>query len=195
MTKTSESAAEERGVRRVPGLAVLVGIVLAGLLTGVGFYRWQRGRLDLELAGEVAAAPTSTAERLALWLRFGAAQIHHRLSQVGRFTPEMPWLVTHAVASPDGAPEIWGVDCRDLREDLVHAEGLRVVVELPRPRRLGRATLDGVRADRVPLFASGTELDPAQRLRALALYLLEELPSALERDIPGASLEIRVAAE
>ena len=32
----------------------------------------------------------------------------------------------------------------------------------------------------------------AERLRELALWFLEGLPAALRRDIPGASIEIRV---
>lgn len=184
----------ERGLARVSGIGVLVGIVVLGLLTGAGFYRYQRARIERRLASEMAAAPESPEERLALWLQLSGPQIHHRLAVVGRFTPEMPWLVTHAVAAADGGPpEVFGVDCASLPKDLAHLEGLKVVVELPHPRALGRVELSGERANRVPLYAPELALDPAQRLTELALYLLEGIPRALERDVPGASLEIRVA--
>lgn len=180
---------------RVNGLAVLVCIVLVGLLTGAGFYRYQRGRMDARLALELSAAPNTPAERVALWLRFAAPQIHHRLAMVGRFAPDMPWLVTHAVAGPAGVNELWGIDCALLPRELAHLEGLRVVVELPAPRLLARASLAGEQVQRVPLYAPGASPDPAQRLSELALYLLEGMPRALERDVPGAALEIRLVAE
>jgi hypothetical protein len=184
------------GLARANGLGVLVAIVVVGLLTGAGFYRWQRGRMDASLAVELAAAPTTPEERAALWLRLSGPQIHHRLAVVGRFTPELPWLVTHAVAEPEGgAPVLWGIDCATLPTDLAHLEGMRVVVELPRPRALGRAPLEGERAQRVPIYAAEARPDPTQRLSELALFLLEGIPKALERDVLGASLEIRVAPE
>lgn len=176
------------------GIAVLVGIVVLGLVTGAGFYRYQRARADRSLAIEMAAVPKSPEERLALWLRLSGPQIHHRLAVVGRFTPEMPWLVTHAVAVAEGVPpELYGVDCATLSKDLAHLEGRKVVVELPRPHALGRVELSGERANRVPLYDPDVPVDPSQRLTELALYLLEGIPGALERDVPGASLEIRVA--
>jgi hypothetical protein len=104
----------------------------------------------------------------------------------------MPWLVTHAVARADGVSELHGVACGDLAQDLARVEGLRVVVELPAPRVLGTARLEGEGASRVPVYARGVALDPVARLEQLALFLLEGLPAALERDVPGARLEIRV---
>src|ERR1700752_725443 len=105
------TGSRERGAVRVPGLPLLFAIVFVGLLTGAGFYRMQRARIGAALATGVAAVPTTPAERLAVWLRYGGPQIHHRLSVVGRFAAEMPWLVTHAVARSDGPPELWGIDC------------------------------------------------------------------------------------
>lgn len=184
------------GLARVSGLGVLAAIVVVGLLTGAGFYRWQRGKMDAKLAVEMAAAPTTPEESAALWLRLMGPQIHHRLAVVGRFTPELPWLVTHALADPDGGvPVLWGIECATLSRDLAHLEGMRVVVELPRPRPLGPAPLEGERAQRVPIYAPEARPDPTQRLSELALFLLEGIPKALERDVPGASLEIRVAPE
>lgn len=184
-----------RAAVRVNGLVVLVGIVLVGLVTGAGFYRYQRGKMDARLAAELAEAPETPAERAALWLRFGGPQIHHRLAVVGRFAPEMPWLVTHAVARTGSEPELWGIDCSSLPHEVARLEGLTVVVALPAPRLLGRAPLDGEQVQRVPLFAPEVSPDAAQRLSELALYLLEGIPGALERDVPGAKLVIRVGAE
>jgi hypothetical protein len=183
------------GAARASGLAVLAGIVVAGLITGAGFYRYQRRKMDASLAAELADAPKTPAERAALWLRYAGPQIHHRLAVVGRFSPEQPWLVTHAVARPGGEPELWGVDCTALTPELAHLEGLTVVVELSAPRVLARAALVGEQGQRVPLYAPETSPDAAQRLSELALYLLEGIPKALERDVPGASLTIRVASE
>ncbi|HEX6885413.1 MAG TPA: hypothetical protein VF530_18705 [Planctomycetota bacterium] len=185
-----------RGALRVQGLPVLVAIVVVGLLTGVGFYRWKRGEGDARVAAELAQAPTTPEERVELWLRLTGPQLHHRLGVVGRFTPEMPWLVTHALAPADGGPpELWGIECATLARDLGRREGLTVVVSLPAPHPLGRATLVGERAQRVPLFAPAAAPDARARLADLALHLLEGIPRALERDIPGARLEIRVAPE
>lgn len=185
-------SSDRRGVVRTSGIGVLLAIVVVGIATGAGFYRWQRGKLDARVAEELAAAPTTPEERAALWLRLSGPQIHHRLAVVGRFTPEMPWLVTHAVARPDGPPELWGIDCAVLSKELAHLEGLTVVVTLPRPVALGRAELTGERAQRVPLFAPESVPDLEVRLTDLALFLLEGIPHALERDVPGAHLVIRV---
>lgn len=189
------SGRSRAGVARPSGLAVLAGIVVAGLITGAGFYRFQRGRMDARIAAELAEAPKTPAERAALWLRYAGPQIHHRLAIVGRFAPDEPWLVTHAVATGGGEPELWGIDCTSLTPDLAHLEGLTVVVELPAPRVLAHTSLEGAQVQRVPLYAPETRPDAAQRLTELALYLLEGIPGALERDVPGAKLVIRVGAE
>jgi hypothetical protein len=189
------SSTPGRGAARASGLAVLVGIVLVGLVTGAGFYRYQRGKMDARLAAELARAPKTPAERAALWLRYGGPQIHHRLAVVGRFAPERPWLVTHAVARSGGAPELWGIDCASLGPEIARLEGLTVVVELPAPRVLARAELTGEPSQRVPVYAEDVSPDAARRLSELALYLLEGIPGALERDVPGAKLEVRVAGE
>jgi len=184
-----------RGALRVNGLAVLLGIVVVGLATGAGFYRYQRGAMEARLADEMAAAPTSTDERLALWLRVAGPQIHHRLAVVGRFAPDMPWLVTHAVAPQGGgAPENRGVDRGHHTPDRARHEERTGGVQLPRPGPLGRARLEGERAQRVPIYPPSANLDPVARLSELALYLLEGIPKALTRDVQGAALEIRVRA-
>lgn len=193
---TPEGNADEgAGPAGVNGLLVLAAIVAVGLATGAGFYRWKRGQMDARVERELAAAPETPAERLDLWLRLSGPQVHHRLAVVGRFAPDMPWLVTHAVARADGPPELWGLDCAELPRALAHREGLDVVVELPAPRSLARVALDALQAQKVPLYAPEASLDPAARLEDLALYLLEGIPRALERDIPGARIVIRVPRE
>jgi hypothetical protein len=194
-------AAPSRTEREGPrGLWVLAGIVVIGLLSGAGLFHARRAsarEAQAKLDAELAATPDDPAQRLALWARFGAPQIHHRLSQVARFSPELPWLVTHAIADPAGGdPELWGIDCTEIDpERVLRVEGLSAIVELPHPRALGRAPLAKGTSDHVPLFAAGTPVDGVERLRTLALALLEGMPHALERDIEGAQLEIRVAPE
>ena len=178
---------------RVNGLVVLVGIVVVGLVTGAGFYRMKRSEANAQVAADLAQAPKTPEERLALWLRLSGPQLHHRLAVVGRFSTAMPWLVTHAVAVEGGPPEVWGVDCATIPKDFAHIEGMTIVVELPVPRLLAHAPIDGDGQDRVPLFAPEAVPDARARLTALALHLLEGIPAALERDVEGAHLEIRVA--
>lgn len=190
MSISRNSAAGRRGAVR--GLTVLLVLVVAGLASGAGFYRWQRARQAERFEREFEAAPRNPEERLDLWLHLAGPQLHHRLAVVGRFTPEQPWLVTHAVARAGEVPELFGVPCAELAPDLARREGQVVVLELPAPRALGRCELSGERAQRVPLFAPEVEVDAAERLRTLALHLLDELPAALARDLPGASLEVRV---
>jgi hypothetical protein len=112
---------------------------------------------------------------------------------VGRFTPEEPWLVTHAVARPGEVPELFGVPCAELAPELARREGLAIVLTLPAARALGRVALDGERAQRVPIFAPEVAVDGGARLRTLALHLLEDMPDALARDLPGATIEVHVA--
>lgn len=186
------AARARRGAVR--GLTVLLALVVVGLGSGAGFYRWQRARQAERFERELAAVPQGLEQRLDLWLRLAGPQLHHRLAVVGRFTPEEPWLVTHAVARENEVPELHGVPCAELLPSLARREGQTIVVELPAPRALGRAALTGERAQRVPLFAPDVPLDAAERLRTLALHLLDDIPAALTRDLPGAHLEVRVAA-
>ena len=184
-----------RGEVRVPGALVLAGIVLLGLASGAAYLHYKAPKLAAELEERIAAVPKTPEGRLEQWLLMGAPQIHHRLSKFGRFATAYPWLVTHAIDDGDGvAPELWGIDCEALPQELAHLEGLTVVVELPAPRSLGRAPLAGSMADFIPLYERGSAIpDPIDRLHELALYLLGRVPAALANDIPGASLQIRIA--
>ncbi|MEQ1892418.1 MAG: hypothetical protein ABL998_07765, partial [Planctomycetota bacterium] len=144
---------------------------------------------------DTSSAPKTPEERLDLWLTLAGPQVHHRLAVVGRFTSAEPWLVTHAVAGADEVSELYGVDCAELLPTLARRSGLEVVVALPAPHALGRIALAGERAQRVPTYAPEVVVDGPGRLAALALYLLEEMPAALARDIPGASIVIEVAGQ
>lgn len=188
--RTSGPAARRGAVR---GLSLLALLVVVGLGSGAGFYRWQRARQAERFQQELEAVPQGLEERLDLWLRLAGPQLHHRLAVVGRFTPEEPWLVTHAVARPGEVPELHGVPCAELQPSFARREGLVVVLDLPAPRALGRAELTGERAQRVPLFAPDVQVDAAERLRGLALHLLDDMPAALARDLPGTHIEVRVA--
>jgi hypothetical protein len=194
--RKSAGAAESRsGAAGTRGLAVLALLVVVGLGSGAGFYRYQRARQAERFQRELAAAPNTPEERLDLWLRLAGPQIHHRLAVVGRFTSVEPWLVTHAVARAGEAPELFGVVCAELEPTLARRTGLEVLVSLPAPRALGRVVLEGERAQRVPIFAPEVVVDAAERLAELAMYLLEEMPAALARDIPGAVIVIEVAGQ
>jgi hypothetical protein len=193
---------------RANGILVLGSIVLLGLGSGAAYYQIKRPSVAAGVEAMRASTPTDAAERVARWLDFGAPNIHHRLSVVGRFSTERPWLVTHALpageahtgvepttAEPGGAApfELWGVRADLLPVDLARQEGLTVVVDLPVPERLGRSPLTSEAARFVPVVdPAGAPFDAAGRLHEIALHLLEGLPRALAEDIPGARLELEV---
>jgi hypothetical protein len=184
------------GERRVRGFPVLVGIVVLGLASGVGWFQAKRPAIAAARARfreELAAAPQDLEGRLDLWMRFGEPQIHHRLTKFARFSPEHPWMVTHAVRSSDGGdPTLWGVDCEALGPGLVRREGTVIVVAVPAPVPLGRVPLTPRMGEHIPVAEPGETFDGAERLRTLVLYLLDRIPQALEREIAGARLEVRV---
>jgi hypothetical protein len=173
---------------------VLGAIVVLGIGSGAAYFQYEAPRAAAAVDREVAAVPTSPEARLALWHEYGAPQFHHRLSTFARFSPESPWLVTHAVRAADGGdPELWGIDCSRIPESFSRVEGMTVVLELPEPRCLGRAPLRGDQASVVPLYDAGAALpDARERLRDLALHFLDRLPAAMAKGVPGASLEIRI---
>lgn len=182
------------GYVRVNGLAVLAGIVLLGVGSGAGYYAYKQPRVAAEFQAELDAAPTTAEGRVRMWHEFGAPQIHHRITKVARLSAEHPWLVVHALDPGDGGPpEAWGLDLEALPRPLSRVEGLTIVVELPAPRRLGRAPLAGDKARFVPVYGPGDAIpDPREPLRARALAALERLPQALAKDIEGARLEMRI---
>lgn len=177
----------------MPGLYVVLGIVVLGLASGAGYFQYKAPRLKRDLHASLEAAPKSLEGRLEAWLRYGAPNIHHRLAIFGRFSEEYPWLITHAVGGSEGEALAFGIDCTTLPLDLCDVEGDTLVVHVPAPRRLGRVPLGPQERIYIPVYASESEVpDPRERLRALALHLLDKLPEALEKDIAGAHLEVRV---
>ena len=193
-TSPNSLAPGERGERRgVPGLLVILVLACLGIASGAGYFHYKAPRLRAELHAQVAAAPTSTGGRLEKWVRYGAANIHHRLAIFGRFSEERPWLITHGIGVPGGTVEIWGVDCDSIPKDLCTIEGSTVVVTLPRPSVQGHGVLNSEERLYIPIYASEADVpDPAARLRSLALHLLEGMPEALAKDIEGGRIEIRV---
>ncbi len=180
--------------RQANGLLVLGLIVLTGLGSGAIYYRYKQPQLKAAMEKELSEAPTTLEGRLSLWHETAAPMIHHRLTQVARLSDELPWLVTHAVERAEGDPEIWGLDVARLPRELSRLDGLTVIVDLPAPELLGHAPLVGDATRHVPVYgADETVQDPGRRLSELALWFLEGLPDALERDIDGSALEIRVA--
>jgi hypothetical protein len=183
------------GEVRANGLAVLVLIVLAGLASGAAYYRYKQPRLAAALAAELAAAPTSAEGRVQQWERSMAPNVHHRITEVARFSGQQPWLVTHAVRRADGVLEFHGLDLASLPRNLTRAEGMSVVVELPAPRALGPGVLEGESGRYVPVYAEGEPIpDPAARLQSQVLWILDRLPEALAHDIQGARIEVRIGA-
>jgi len=188
-----------RGAVRPDGLWLLLGIVVLGLASSAGYYRWKYPRVMAAVQERLDAAPTTAEGRLDAWLDFGRSQIHRRILS-SRLSARQPWLATHTVragagagaAGPDGAPDVWGIDLDAFGTDAISREGLRVVVRFPEPRRLARAELVGDLARYVPAFASEAEApDPVDRLFEIGDWMLAELAAALGRDIPGAGLELR----
>ncbi len=179
---------------RPPGLFVLLGIVAIGMGTPA-YFHYKAPRLKAELQARVAAAPKTLEGRVEAWHLHGGPQIHHRLTNFGRWSEELPWLITHAVERPDGRLDLYGVDCTQIAPGtLTRIEALTVVVELPYPRLLGTEALTAGQLTYVPVYAQGVEIpDPAVRLEGLCRALLKRLPDALEKDIEGARLEFRVS--
>lgn len=172
---------------------MLIGIVVLGIGSGAAYFHYKRPKLAADLRARIDAAPKTPEGRLEAWHSIGGPQIHHRLSKFARFTPELPWLVTHAVRTGEGEPpELWGIDCEALPMELSRLEGMSVVIDLPRPRLLGRHELVGDMVEHVPLIAPDTGFDAGARLAEIAIYLLEGMPRALEEDIEGASIQVRV---
>jgi hypothetical protein len=112
-----------------------------------------------------------------------------------RLSSERPWLVTHTV-SPNGnsaEQEIWGVDTAGLSPEATHREGLEAVVSLPAAKLLGRGPIEGDMVRNVPRYAPGDPIpDPNRRAESIVAWAIEQLATALEKDIQGAKLIVRV---
>jgi hypothetical protein len=185
------------GAARRSGLLMLGLLVLLGFLPAA-YYFYKRPRLERERAAALAAAPNTLSARLEQWKRFGDPMIHRRLAVVGRFSADKPWLVTHVIRAEGGGFDFFGVPADLLPNEITRLEGSTIVLELPAPRWLGRGTMQGDSGAYVPIVEASLDAQAAQRsaeerLVSLALFLLEDLPARLERDIAGARLEVRVA--
>lgn len=185
-----------------PGARGYAGPIVVGVLVllGIGFgSQWwkadelRQGKRAIEEA--IDAAPTTAEGKLAVWSRFADPQVHACLLQM-RLSPEMPWLVTHAVrpaGATTGPVELHGVDLTDLPVRLVERDGMLVRLRLPGPGPLGSGVLSGEMARYVPVYAEGMRVaDPAQRMRELVERALGELPAGLAKDIEGARFEVEV---
>lgn len=184
---------EVRARRRPSGAWVLAGMVAVGM--GIpALYRWKARALKDRSEELLAAAPSEPEARVARWLQFGAPQIHHAL-EMARYSDARPWFVTHVVAraGPDEPPEVHGIDFTALPHEVARQDGMVVRVVLDAPRLLERAELGGEKALGVPTFQPGVEVPDARRLALARLVpYLAHLEAGLERDIPGASVEIEV---
>lgn len=186
--------------RRVNGLALMIALVAAGMGITSIYYHWKAPAIVAERRAALASMSTAPEPMLDLWLEYGAPAIHARLQQM-RIEAAHPWLVTHARESglPDQPPLLWGVDLAALDPTWVHREGVTVVLTLPAPRELGRAWLPADKQGGVLRLAEGVDAPPleasAARAAEVARWSLARLDQAVRKDIPGATIEVRVAQE
>lgn len=186
--------------RRVNGLVLMLVLVAAGMGITSIYYHWKAPAIVAERRAALASMSTDPEPMLVLWLEYGAPAIHARLEQM-RIGAAQPWLVTHAQAAPvEGEPpRLWGVDLTALEPAWVQREGLAVIVALPAPRELGRAWLPADKEAGVLRLSAGLDAPPAgaaaARAEEVAQWSLERLDQAVRKDIPGASIEVRVAEE
>ena len=181
---------------RAPGLVVLAVLIVLGM-SSAAYYHWKAPPEIAKLRAMAAEVPTAGEPRLEAWMRFGAPMIHNRLVYL-RYSNAYPWLVTHVVESADAAPEIWGIDFRDLPQDVTIREGMQVQIRLPAAALLARGELDGDQIDRVLRVRPGEPRPDAdvlaEGLVEFALRHPDDFIARLERDIPGASLVVQGGA-
>ena len=180
-------------VARPRGIWVMLAIVAMGLLPAA-YMAWHKANPVEPRTPEEIAALSTVEGRLEIWHDFGGPMIHNRIARFARASAEHPWIITHQIELNDGdPPEVWGIDASALPLELSRVEGRVVVVELPAPTLLGRAKVPAPDERKLPTYTDRKEVpDPAQRLESLAIWFLEKLPAALEKDIEGARLEVRV---
>jgi hypothetical protein len=186
-----------RAKRGMNGLVLLLLLVVAGMGITSAYYQWKAPKLIAERKALIAAESKEPEARLARWLEVNGALIHHRLQQL-RISPREQWLVTHEVLSddPKEPPELWGVDLTQLAPEWSRREGLRIVVDLPGARSLGRSFVPEDKELYIPKVAPGEPApdaqQSAQRASSIAEHALAPLIEALPKDIPGAELAVRV---
>ena len=195
VSSVDESSAEPA---RAPGLLVLFALVILGMSSAI-YYHWKAPPEIAKLRAMAADVPTAGEPRLEAWMGFGAPMIHNRLVYL-RYSNAYPWLVTHLVESANEgeAPEIWGVDFKDLPQDVTVRDGMQVQIRLPAATLLARGELDGDQVDRVLRVRVGEPRpdadDIAERLVEFALRHPDDFIAGLEKDIPGASLVVQGGA-
>ena len=151
--------------RSLPARAGVPALLLAIIAVGMGipaYLRWAVPRLETRAAEMRADAPTEPEGRVATWFQFGQPNIHNALV-LARFSTEQPWYVTHVVASqsPDDPPEVWGMNFANLSPDVLHVEGMNVVLELPAPGAPRAGTSwSATRPSACLSSPPGDELDP-----------------------------------
>lgn len=178
----------------------MIALVASGMGITSIYYHWKAPAIVAERRAALASMSTAPEPMLDLWLEYGAPAIHARLQQM-RIEAAHPWLVTHAQESgaSDRPPRLWGVDLAALDPSWVHREGVTVVLTLPAPRELGRAWLPADKQGGVLRLAEGVDAPPreasAARAAEVARWSLARLDQAVRKDIPGATIEVRVAQE
>lgn len=184
--------------KRRNGLLVIGGIVLIGLWpAAVLFYKAPKLKVEFNDQLAVEAGNMTVQERLVSWQQHGAPQVHNHLASNSRNGAKLPWIVTHRFDPKDGEPtEVWGIDVDSLPRNLTRVEGDDLVVVLPQPTLLGRLDLPQASEAQVPIYTDRAAVeDPQLRLKSLAMWFLEGLPAAMEKDIPGSRFVIRVVDE
>ncbi len=180
---------------RAPGLLLLLGIVVLGLLSGAIPFRIKAPEVRAGIIADLAEKKreaTTPAKRLDAWMSFGVPQIENRLQMLS-FSASMPYLLAHGIRQPEGLVEVWGVDFLRHGAIQVERDGLVLRIHVPQPHRIGTGVLQGDNAGRVPLYDS-LELvpDPNARVKELVEWFLGGMQSAISADIEGAQLEIVV---
>lgn len=180
--------------RRPGGLIVLVAVVVVGLLSSAGLFRWGWTDVEAKQRELVAArddAPKAAAAKLDQWLYYHEPRLQHRLTTL-RFSSTHPGLITHTVEHESAPAEIWGIDLSGSHPARLEREGLALTLVLSAPRMLGRGVLTGMNANRVPVYRADGEI-PDPRVRGLDLceHFFAEFAAALAKDIEGATLDFR----
>lgn len=188
-----------RGPRRVSGLLVLLVLVVVGMGVTSVLFNLRAPQLYESMQKTRAEMPTAGEPRLDLWLVYGRPYFHARLIQL-RYSSSQPWLVTHTLGGDrEREPvEVWGVDLARLTPDATSRDGMCVTLTLEPPKLLARERfgLDGNdMANNVPHYANA-QAAPEARDRAISIvkWALKRLIDPLQRDIEGASFEVRFSA-
>ncbi|MCZ6597841.1 MAG: hypothetical protein O7B99_09405 [Planctomycetota bacterium] len=190
---------QRAGFFRMNGILAMALLVALGLGFGSGYFRFRHLEIMAEYERQlqaIEAAPDTPEGQLAQWQLLAQPQVHHHLSIVARVSAEQPWLVTHTLGAEGETPEVWGLDVSRLSREPLRRDGMTVILELPAPRLIEHARLVGMNAQVVPHYTRPEDVpDPSARLEYLVDWFLEDLVGALERDIEGARLEVRVSTE